>query len=172
MRHFLLKVSSTVAEIFIWALKLLLEPVWTLRMTRQKAQTRKAWSSFSLKLTTIIIIMPPRRAPSQASAAPSRPASPDVDFDDVIAVHFFSSSSVLTSPKRVQPLILSTNSSSTYVDSPSHYNRAVNKDLIQGINVQDILKLKVSFPSLPSFFSAHRRVDTACSLQQLIPSPE
>ncbi|KAE9400576.1 hypothetical protein BT96DRAFT_643069 [Gymnopus androsaceus JB14] len=26
--------------------------------------------------------MPPRRAPSQASAAPSRPASPDVDFDD------------------------------------------------------------------------------------------
>lgn len=70
---------------------------WTLKLSNdasKNSQTRKSVIIHSLLLTTT---MPPRRAPSQGSVAPSRPASPDVDFDDVIV--FLLLESLLTNTK-------------------------------------------------------------------------
>ncbi|KAJ3853863.1 putative DMC1 protein [Lentinula lateritia] len=87
--------------------------------------------------------MPPRRAPSQGSVAPSRPTSPD-DLDDVTLECSFNlaGSRIDFSMNRAQALIRLTSFSN--IAYTSSLNSSSFAFINQGINMQDILKLKAA----------------------------
>lgn len=90
--------------------------------------------------------MPPRRAPSQTSAPPSRPASPLGDDDDGVSIESFCLPTLLTASEQAA-FFDSVDELQQHVGTLMFSSRRSLRRKVsccpKGINVQDILKLKV-----------------------------